>query len=76
MTTQFTDLLVDTGNPAMLDKTVMSFGAVLIGAPDYSRVDGHYVMRVFGSPDFIRFACEHQGYCKIVGETDALKVKL
>ena len=67
-----TDFLVETRNPEMLDKTLMSIGAVLVGAPDYIKRDGYYVMRVLGNPGFVKFACENQGYCKIVRQLDEL----
>lgn len=70
-----TDFLVDTPNPEALDRTLQSIGAVLIGGgmPEgFMRVGEHYVMRVLGNPGYVKFACETQGYCKIVGEYDAL----
>jgi len=47
-------------------------GASLIKPPGqaYVQEGGCYVMRVFGNPDFLKFACEHQGYCKIVSERE------
>jgi len=75
---KFTDFLVASASggeldPGALDRTVNSFGAALVqgAAGEYAREGGCYVMRVFGDPGFVRFACEHQGYCKIVGETDS-----
>jgi hypothetical protein len=66
---KFKDFLVDTPNPKALDATLNQMGAALIGGPDnFIKVDGHYVMRALGNPDYIRFACEHQGYCKVIGE--------
>lgn len=77
---QFTDFLVTSiypdGSlkPEGLDRTLNMMGAALIQlnssqtmAPEYLTENGCYVMRVFGNPDFLKFACEHQGYCKIVG---------
>lgn len=67
------DLLVRTGNPAMLDETVQQLGpAVVVGMPSPVMVDGCYVVRVFGNPGFIRFALTNQGYGEIVRELDAL----
>jgi hypothetical protein len=70
------DFLVDVGNPAALDATLGRMGAHLVQAearPGYLMVDGHYVMRaVSADPGFLRFACESQGYCTIVGELDEL----
>jgi hypothetical protein len=70
-----TDFLVDTPNPAAVDQTLQQLpmgGAVLIqdnAAEDgYLRRSGHYVMRVFRDPGFVKFACEQQGYCKIVAQ--------
>ena len=60
------DFLVETRNPQGLDATLLQLGAALVGAPDYIQHEGCYVMRVFGDPGFIKFACEHQGYCKII----------
>src|SRR5208282_5204344 len=76
---KFTDFLVTSQiperrlDPDVLDQTINSFGAALIRLPgeDYVQVDGCYVMRVFGDPSFIKFACEKQGYCHIVGERGA-----
>ena len=67
---EFHDFEIDyAGNPEALDKTLMALGScVLVGAPDYVRRNGHFVMRVFGDPGYIKFACEQQGYCKILGE--------
>lgn len=65
------DFLVDTTNPDALDRTLQSLGAVLVGGGmpgGYERIEGHYVMRVLGDPGYVRFACESQGYCTIVGE--------
>ncbi len=67
------DYLVDTPNPEALDQTLFALGAVLIGGgmPEgFMKVDGHYVMRVLGDPGYVKFACETQGYCTIVGEYD------
>lgn len=66
---KYKDFLVDTPNPKALDATLNQMGAVLIGGPDnFLRIEGHYVMRALGNPEFVRFACEHQGYCKVIGE--------
>jgi len=66
----FLDFYVETGNPKMLDATVQQLGAAAIiqEGEEYFRENGHYVMRIFGNPGFIKFACENQGYCRIVGE--------
>jgi len=72
-----TDFLVDTPSPAAVDATLAQLpgGAVLLQddtEDGYLRRDGHYVMRVFGDPGFVRFACEQQGYCTIVEQLDEL----
>lgn len=70
--TQAKDFLVQCGNPEAFDKTIQQLGtAALIDAGTkgkYIQKDGHYVMRVFGNPDFLRFAIENQGYGKIIKE--------
>lgn len=69
-----TDFLIEANaNPVGLDQTLNQMGAALIGAPDYIMKDGCYVMRVFGSnPGYVKFACENQGYCKIVRQLEEL----
>lgn len=71
---QVTDILVETNNPQYLDETLQNMGgrAVIVGAPNYITVDGYHVMRVFGDSGFVKFACESQGYCKIIRELDSL----
>lgn len=73
MTDEYHDFLVDVGNPAALDTTLSALPGVVaqvIGGPDgpFAEEDGHYIVRVFGNPSFFKFACENQGYCKIVRE--------
>ena len=69
MSVKYKDFLVDTRNPKVLDQTLNQMGAALIGGPEnFIQVEGHYVMRAFGNPDYVRWACEHQGYCKVIGE--------
>jgi hypothetical protein len=70
-----TDFLVETANPDYLDSTLQQLpGAqVLVGGGmpgGYVKREGYYVMRVFGDPGFIKFACEAQGYCKIVRQLE------
>jgi predicted phage terminase large subunit-like protein len=67
----YTDLKVVEfqGNPAALDQTLQGLGpAVLLqkGPGVYLKQDGYYTIRVFGDPGFIKFACEQQGYCKVL----------
>ncbi len=73
-TPQAADFLVDVGNPAALDRTLLQMGAALVqeGPGVYKQVEGHYIMRALRNPDFVRFACESQGYCKIVRKLDQL----
>lgn len=64
------DFLVETPNPDALDTTLQQIGAVLIGGGTpqrYLQIGDYYVMRVLGDPGFVKFACETQGYCRIVG---------
>jgi hypothetical protein len=68
-----TDILVKTASPELLDRTVQQLGpAAVVGAPDYVKVDGCYVVRVFGDPGFIKFAITSQGYGEVVRELDGL----
>lgn len=63
------DLLVETDNPAILDRTVNSFGAAVVGGGmpgGYRKVGGAYIVRCFSNADFIRFAIENQGYGKVI----------
>lgn len=69
---EFTDFLVEVGNPRALDDTLKqlhgALAALVMSSPEsYEQVDGKYVMRCFGDPGYVKFACEHQGYCKIIG---------
>jgi hypothetical protein len=72
------DFLVDyRGDPETLDRTLQALGpAVLLQGPvvpdEYIQCEGYYVMRVFGDPGFIKFACERQGYCTIIRELEHL----
>ena len=68
-----TDILVKTASPELLDQTVQQLGpAAVVGAPDYVKVDGCYVVRVFGDVGFIKFAIATQGYGEVVRELDEL----
>lgn len=63
------DFLVQTPNPKALDVTLQQMGAVLIGGPnDFLIHEGAYVVRALSNPDYVRFAVEHQGYAKVVGD--------
>jgi len=76
---QTTDFLVEVADPHALDSLLISLpgaNANLIehdtDIPVFLKVDGYYVMRVFGDPGFLKFACEAQGYCKIIRQLDEL----
>ncbi len=75
---QVADFLVETGNPEYLDDTLqalpMTRAAVVgRGVPGgIIKRDGGYVVRVFGDPGFFKFACEQQGYCKIIKQLEEL----
>lgn len=74
-TRQATDFLVAADiNPAGVDKTLNLLGpaALVQNSAGYLKVEGCYVMRVFGDPGYIAFAVEHQGYCKIVRQLENL----
>jgi hypothetical protein len=65
------DILVDTNNPEVLDRTVQAIGAAVVGGGmpgGYETKDGHYIVRCLGDPGFIKFAIDSQGYGKVVGE--------
>lgn len=69
MNKEMTDFLVDCENPKAFDRTINSFGAVLMTngiENNYIKQEGYYVMRVFGDAGFIKFAIENQGYGKII----------
>ena len=67
MSMEYKDFLVETGNPAALDATLNQIGAALVGGPNYLTQEGYYVARTF-NPDFFLFACQNQGYCKVIRE--------
>jgi hypothetical protein len=67
------DLLVKTQNPAILDQTVQSMGAIVCEfAPGaYEQVEPDvYRVRCFGDPGFVRFAITQQGYGEVIGEEE------
>lgn len=68
------NFLIECGNPEAFDRTINQLGwAVLIEGDEkgqYLKKDGYYVMRVFGDPDFIKFAIQKQGYGIIIRELD------
>lgn len=64
MSEGYTDLIVKTRNPELLDRTVQQLGPAVV-------VDGSFDgevcrVRVFGPAGFIRFAITNQGYGEIV----------
>ena len=68
-----TDILVATPNPAALDETLRALGGyalVQIGATGYLTVDGHYVCRCLGDPEYLEFALTRQGYATVVRRLD------
>lgn len=64
------DFLVDTPDPQGLDRIMQTFGAVLAGGPDnFITHEGHYIVRPYPATNGMpRFACEQQGYAKVVGD--------
>lgn len=74
--TEYHDFVVETGNPERLDDTLQQLPmtkALVIGRGmpgGIQLIDGNPVVRVFGDPGFFKFACEQQGYCKIIREIE------
>ena len=72
------DFLVETRSPSGLDKVfeymqVIRAQVVGLGTPGgVVRVDGYVVVRVFSDPGFFQFACESQGYCRVIRRLEAL----
>lgn len=72
------DLIIQTGNPDALDRTLQSLPGVSAcvvggGMPGgYVKQDGGYLVRCFGDYDFLKFAVERQGYGKIIKEFGGL----
>ena len=63
------DILVETSNPELLDKTLNALGAALVGGGmpgGFIQIDGVYLVRCFGDAGFIEFAIENQGYGKVI----------
>jgi hypothetical protein len=63
---QVTDLRVKTANPQLLDETVQQLGPAVVVDDSFDGTTA--LVRVFGDPDFIKFAITRQGYGEIVGE--------
>ena len=73
-----TDILVRTGNPDWLDKTLNGFGAALVGGGmpgGYTKIDGCYVVRCFGDVGFIKFAMKNQGWAEYVRDLEVIEVE-
>lgn len=64
----YTDLIVETSNPKLLDDTVQQLGPAVVidDSWDGTTCD----VRVYGDPGFIRFAIHNQGYGRVVGTRD------
>lgn len=67
---EFTDITVKCVNPDALDQTVQQMGAAAV-------IEGSWngetcKVRIFGNPGFIKFAIDHQGYGKVIVESEAL----
>jgi hypothetical protein len=68
-----TDFLVEVGDVAALDVTLRMLPgcmAAVVGMPKPVKVDGRFVVRVFGNPSFFLFAAKQQGYCRVIGERE------
>lgn len=72
------DFLVETKSPEGLDRVfqysqIFRAQVVGLGTPGgIVRIDGHVVVRVFSDPGFFQFACESQGYCRVIRKLEAL----
>lgn len=64
------DLVVEAGDPAVLDRTVQKLGAAAVHQDDdgtYASAGlNRYLVRCFGCADYVTFAIRHQGYGKVV----------
>jgi hypothetical protein len=73
-----TDFLVETGNPEALDNTLQALPmmrAFVVGRGVPGGIvkhEGYHVVRVFGDTGFFKFACEQQGYCKVIRQLEEL----
>lgn len=73
MSTEPADILVETTNPALLDSTVQTFGAVVLqgAAADYEKHDGCYVVRSLTLPaQMLADMMTQQGYATVVRVLD------
>jgi hypothetical protein len=73
---QATDMIVQCGNPIVLDGILHSFGTAVIqddlDKPTYMQREGGYVVRCFSDAVFIKFVIEHQGYGRVIKILDKL----
>lgn len=75
------EFLVSVGNPEALENTFKQLGwadASLVKHPSgfYKMVQDYYVVRVLGDANFFVFACENQGYCKIIDKSEVSKFSI
>lgn len=67
---EYTDFLIECGNPKAFDQTIQQLGAAVLCQNDdnsYAKnIDGYYTMRVYGDSGFVIFAIKNQGYGKII----------
>jgi hypothetical protein len=61
-----THILVETNNPADLDRIMQTFNSFVIQDDGvYVKYRGYYIICT-PNPDFIEFACTQQGYAKAI----------
>jgi hypothetical protein len=70
------DILVETSNPELLDRTVQAFnGLVMQGAsaPNYEKHEGYFVVRSLSlPPQMLADMISQQGYGKVIRLIDKL----
>jgi hypothetical protein len=63
---EYTDLVVETNDPDLLDQTLQGLPGVTVVVDDsYNGVT--CVVRIIGDPGFVKFAIDRQGYGRVVG---------
>ena len=67
------ELIVRTNNRDALDRTLQQIGGLVSETPEspikYGK--GAYAVRaISGDVGFLKFACENQGYAKVIGERE------
>lgn len=67
---EYTDLIVETSNPKMLDDTVQQLGPAVVIEGTWNSDDCTVDVRVFGDPGFMKFAIDNQGYGRVVGQRE------